>query len=75
MIGVITVITTCILQMRTLSTECRGEAICQGQRALELGLEPTQFGLDKEEELGEGISGSRNSECKGTEVGTWLGDG
>lgn len=38
-----------------------------------MGLEPTQFGLNKEEELGKGFSGSRNSECKGSEVGPWLG--
>lgn len=34
-----------------------------------------QCGLNEEEGLGKGFSGSRNSKCKGSEVGTRLGDG
>lgn len=77
MIGVVTVITLCILQMGKLSTESREVKRLPGSESgrVGLGLEPTQFGLNKEEELGKGYSGSRNSECKGSEIGTGLGDG
>lgn len=63
--------------MGKLRTRSRKVAICQGLRALELwlGLEPTPSGLNEEEELGKGYSGSGNSKYKGPEAETWPRDG